>query len=788
MKKSLPIALATALIGAIPAAALQTEPVAKADRVAVSHGVVKAKSDVKTTVLPGAHSVMRTVGKRSVKSLRVTPELKSISPIMNRALRKAAAGELPAGLSFYENFEGAVADDAAWLPEGWSVVSNGDPSLGASEKWCIYKSDPAFMEAYEGNYMMMINFASVQQDEYLIMPKITVKENEQLKFSILETPLFFYQTWSEDGDVIDWGAMKWVVDPQQNGDITVEVRRNGGEWAKVWSMMDQYPAKAGDDITGIMSIGDFFERTVSLDEFAGEEIEIAFHCKALDCNTTAIDVVSVGLPSVDGISYMMPLNTLYWGFDRSEGWSSMNNIFTLNPVNTPIEFTNMSDIDGATYSWAYHDPETNDWGVSNAQDMLSVTYRPDYTSEFTCRNNLYYAPVLNASAPGASDGSFTINSPYIQAGGRADFVSNGIEYNFGLLPFNINETDYGFTLIDDENIGDPAIPVFGHNVNTNKYWLWWRFNGETPDPDSDVQLDAILNFLCAPSAPLVIEGLHLLATGKIQNNPEFKAEIIPLSEEFTPIEGTVLASATCKYDKFVVYEGSGTNDLFNICFDFAEPFVLDDTYQAYFVRISGFNCDDVTFFAPLQSLLPDPNYLCFGYVETRNKILSDDYRLSYTPLAYVEGEYGDCYNAFAIHIDGCYPWLDCDVDEINVAADGTPVTVSLGSYYDGADLKISAPAGIEASVSGRYGNCVLTVKHDDTEVIAQGDLTVSAPGVSKTIKIAQGAGISDVTPDSGKEIKAVYTVDGRQVNQTEATRGFYIIRYTDGTSSRTLLK
>lgn len=730
---------------------------------------------------------------RIIRHIENVSSHKGINPAMRKSASRAAA--LPEGMILWESFEDKDTTDINWLPEGWSVISNGDPNLELGAQWGVDLGGAGWgvPAAPDGNYFMGIGFSqtALEQDEWLFLPQLKIEENNELKFQLYSTPLFFYETYNPDYEVIDWINMEWLVDPVVKGDLTVQVKEGDGEWKQVWSMMDQFSDLSLEDLA---MYDQFDTYTVSLDEYAGKDVQIAFNYKAVDCNTIYIDCVSVGLPSLDGVSYAPPFETLYWGFDNSAEWSSLNLSIAQYPVFGPITFYNNWNVD-ATYAWTYHDPATNDWAVSNDQDMLELTYAPDYSSEFTRRNNMYYPPVLNASAPGASDGSYSMPVDYLQAGGKAEFMISGNDgtqslFETGLLPFNLSTDDYGILTIDVPSIGDPALPVFGYNRNSDRYWLEYTMNGEEPSEDDAVKMVAILNFIYAPSAPLVVSGVHVNALGKMTDKAELKIEIIACDEEYVPMEEAI-ATATCPYSKMMTYDGDMPYLFLNIPFEFDEPVVLDNSNMAYIVKLSGFNSEEVETFIPIQSIIPN-EYLCHGWLEKQIKVDSDEFRTSYTPMAYVEGIYGDCYNAFAINLDACYPWLTSDVEEVYVPADGTPVTVNLGSYYDGSVLKTNAEeiTGLVADIKGRYNECELTLSHDNTEVIIEGDLRIYAPGVEKVIKVSEKlTGVSNIDADSKHgEVVSIYRIDGTKVAKADASNGIFIVKYADGTIRKAILK
>lgn len=703
-----------------------------------------------------------------------------VMPKRKKANRAESA--LPEGVSFFESFEGWDMQTYNWIPEGWTSDSRGDAGLDALEKWGVDMPMPyyGFPYASDGNFAAAISYSLLPQDEWLISPEIQVTDNEVLTFDVFAYAYNFF-----DPDLIDWDTYTFT-ERKEICDFEVWVQPAGGEWQQIWSYLDQY---AGMTLYEIMMAtpSEFEQQSASLAAFAGETVKIAFRYAGQNGDTLLFDAVTVGLPSLAGTDYTSPsFETLYWGYSREAGWGSVDTGVAMYPALAPLTWMNNSYIDGATYRWIYSDPVTREWGaVSYEQDFLTVTYSPDYTDETTTRNNWYQPPTLRASAPGASDGEYTAPYTYLQAGGKAEYLfSDGELWETGLLPFDHNSEGTTFTILDDETIGDSAIPVFGHNANTDQYWLNYTFSSGdyTPDEGDYVHLTAIMNYLFPASAPLVVDGVHVLGVGQITDAAEFKIEIVPLSDEYVPDMEHPIASATCKGSDVIVYEG-GANNYLTIPFDFAEPAVIDNSRVGYMVKFSGFNSDAVTYFAPAQSAYPNKDYLCFGWIEKEMNI-GGQYGDSYTPIAYIEGDYGECYNAFAMNLSAYYPWLDSETAEINLATDGTAVTVPLSSYYDGSQLTVDCPAGITATAAGRYGECALTVS---ATADASGVITVKGPGVEKTFNVTASAGITDPAADGAVPV-AAYTADGRQLKVEDAKGGFFIMRYSDGSVRKVAVK
>ena len=93
-------------------------------------------------------------------------------------------------------------------------------------------------------------------------------------------------------------------------------------------------------------------------EFAGKKTKFAFRYVGSDGNTMFIDAIGVGYPELEGISYINPLETLYWGFDRTWSMGGLMGSFVQYPVYGPITWTNSMTVDNASYHWEYCDPAT----------------------------------------------------------------------------------------------------------------------------------------------------------------------------------------------------------------------------------------------------------------------------------------------------------------------------------------------------------------------------------------------------------------------------------------------
>ena len=774
--------LATAALGMAaqaPQASLQTS------RISEKLNVTNFKNTRSAHVRQLAPGVSVTAGQLKKMHIAAKAETSTIARTQ-RAIAKASATE--GGYALYEGFEGWDGEDNEWTPAGWSVEMKGE--VTRDESWSPATAFMGLTPA-DGNFMYGINYSSDAQDEWLISPAIDMLEGYSLTFWAYIDPSFIFSM-----DNIDWETMEYIGGRTVAATLQVWAQPEGEEWTMLHDYADDYKDLPLNELFELSPEG-LEKKNISLSSLAGKKAKIAFRYVGCDGNTMLIDAVGVGFPQLDDVAYMDPFCTLYWGFTHDWQLTALQADIAMYPVFAPITWTNNTYIDEATFTWTYCDPATAEFVTTEDPYELTVTYEPDYSSEATMRNNFFYPPTLTATAPGATPGSYTAPYTYFQAGGKMERTLNdGTEFTGTLLPFGVNERGITFVTCDDETIGDPSIPVFGHSEHTDLYWLNYTLNGNEPTPTDHSRLLGIANLFYASEAPIVVNGISAYGWGKVADDAEFKATIYGVNEEwsteyetFTPI-----ASATLKGSKFLK-EYDDDKGYLCMPFEFAEPAVVQATekHPAYFIMLEGFNSDKVEYFAPLQSAAPDPNNLCFGYIlnhiDMSGQVGRDPY-YSLKQMVYREyGKYNDLTGAFAIGLDAEYPWLTTDTKEIELPADGSAVQVKLGSYYDGSRLTVEAPAGVEAAVEGRYDKCVLTVRHNAATVIAEGNLTVKGPGVELSIPVKESTGISDITADGADhgEITGIYDLGGRRIEGTPAA-GIYVVRYSDGTAAKQAIR
>lgn len=702
---------------------------------------------------------------------------KTVDPRFN--VRKATAG-LPEGCVFSESFEGWDGTTPSWIPEDWTAINSSD-DVPAGNRWSVDGGNPlAGVIAPDGNYILGINYSADALDEWAVTPEIALSENMELTFHAFLNPMFLF-----DINYLDWSTYEFI-ERHVAATLQVMVQADGGEWTKVWDAVDEFA-----DVTGLEMMergGAFDQYTVDLADYAGKNVRIGFRYVGTDGDTMYIDNIAVGLPALDEVSYIPDFSTLYWGFGRNPGWEAMTLGVAQIPVFVPSTWMNMSPYENATYSWQYCDPVTADWDTSDEQEQLTLTYLPDYRKDFDVYTNLFYSPILSASQPGNSDGSYQSPTPYFNAGGTAQYYFPADDETFtgGLLPFD--QMSEGLTYLTVESdFGQLDTPITGYGPGSDEYWYNYTFPGED-NPAYGSYVEGIINFIYPSAAPFTLRGATVLARGKADDDAELTLSVCRLYEGVPDFDNPV-ATRTIHGSDFIHYDANSDTDYLTLVFDFDEPVVLSAAdSEAYIVALTGYHSDKFTYFAPMQSEIPNPAGLCFGWLIHMIKYDSEDYNASLMPLAYLEGPYGECYNAFAINLNGEYGWVGGPEDEVQVPADGT-ATVALDSYYAGTDLTVEAPEGVSASVAGRYGKTQLSISRAAGYTGAiDGNVTVKSPSHCVSIPVkADASGIEDiVAPDA--TVEGVFSISGQRVDAAALTPGVYIVRYSDGSVRKTVVK
>lgn len=697
------------------------------------------------------HSIKRLV--KTVGNTRINPYLKK------------AAKTSENGTILSEGFEAWDGEDLSWLPEGFATVSKSERET--AKGWEITSGEDLAMAGVGGlsGNALAINFDSELLDEWVVFPEVTLGDNMILSLSTFNDGVWYFSV-----ENVDWDTYEYIGDKIPAYDQKIMISEDGGaNWTELKSLAADFADYGFFELLNSQTYSPS-KVDVSLAEYSGKKVKLAFRYVGIDGNLGVLDNIMIGYPQMD-LSYSNPLGTLYFGM--SEDAIAMGNSFLVGPVYKPWVFYNNSYADGAKYSWNYFD-ENAEWAVSDEQDTLEVTYHTDYTNEFTTSNNLYYTPILNGTAPGYSDGSYT-RGKFLQAGGKGVMEAQ-------LQDGTTKMVDLGLGVIDPSAEGattysDQLTPVFGYSGDVDNYWSEYTF-GEDADENNYVRYNGFMNFFYTGDAPIVINGVRVTAFANISDGAKMKAEILPLSDEGVPAE-EAYATAYCEYDDmFIIPHGSNaTNDIVTLKFKFDEPVVMSsDVCMAYVVKISGFNDPEhVEYFNPMMSEESNPDGYALGWIEKSIVMDGGEPRTSLTPVVnYLE----DLYVSFYIMLDAEYPWLE-GPESVNIGAGGF-AEVIFDSSVEGKDLKFdNMPDWLSAKAEGIHGDTKVTFQIPLTDQIkGSATVTVTAPGVSHDIIVnADSNGVSGIEADAA--YTHIYDLSGTRVKSMDAA-GVYIVKDASG--------
>ncbi len=712
----------------------------------------------------------------------------------SKAIYKA---QTPEGSVLYENFDGWDGYTMYYIPDGWTLEQKGDGGNDAS--WMIFMPYPmlGYPSPIDGNFICGIMSSEANQDEWLISPKVTVGDGMELSYYMNLQPEYFYVL---DRTTVDFSKYEFIGEKQITYTIQVLVKAEGDEdWTVLRDYAQEYMDYTLREMMAISSVS-LVKNAVSLENYAGKEVQVAFRYLGSDGQAQFLDAVTIGQPSLDGVCYMNPTNSLYWGFTSDEYMTHLTIDVATYPVYTPLTWINYSDAE-ATYTWTYTDPETPSdldaptFLTSDDQDMLEVAYKPDYSTDETKVNNLYNFPTITGKEPGYSTTSYTAPYEYFQAGGKPEFYYDGGSINLTLLSYAQNLQGTTDLEVRDDKLGAYAVPVFGYSEFTDDYWLNYSLNEDKKIDGDYAKLIGIANiFFPSYDAPLVVNGITVYGYGRIYDDAVLTATIYALNEEMsTDFETfTVVGRATITGKDILSMSYMGSKGDLCLPFKFDTPVLVQasDEHPVYAFMLEGFNSDQVEYWSPYLSAYPDPFGMSFGYclkhIDLSNHIGGEPY-YAFRGLGYIEeGEYTDYYGSFAIGLDAEYPWLTAEAEKVEFAAGETTVTVALGSFYDGSKLSVEAPEGIDAKVEGRFNECMLTLTRQDGAAV-DGNVTVSGPGVKVVLPVSaagSSTGIDNISVDA--EIDAIYDLSGRKVVTPEA--GIYVVKYTDGQVNKVTVK
>ncbi|MCH5221214.1 MAG: hypothetical protein J1F05_02645 [Muribaculaceae bacterium] len=689
--------------------------------------------------------------------IKMVTGIPSLGNTINPRRKPAKVASTPEGFVLYEDFEAWDGMDDAWLPDGWAIDHRDSPE--SNRGWKMTEPMPIF-DFIESKCLTYEMFDQ-EVDEWAISPAFDVYEGMELCWGTMTSPYFY--NWDY------FNSTTFKLDKFEIvNDIKVNISTDGGEsWELLYSHAEELIKETDGNFFAMFdySVRPF---SASLEKYVGKTINVGFQIEGIDGNTTFIDDISVGLP-LTGASYRRPLSNLFFGLSSTD--ENVPASIMAGPVYKPMKYTNTTKTSKADYLWTYTD--TSGEEKTSTDKNLSVTYETDYTSAATTRNNMYHYPVLSASSAGTAPDSFTYGG-FIQAGGRGEYE----RYFTDTKDYEV--VDLGLTIIDPWTEGsatyaDLALPYFGYNHESDRYWSQRTF-GDEYDDDNWSHLVRIGDLFYSPDSPIVIDGIRTNAYGKVSRNAKFVAEIYFIGRNFV-IPDEPNFTATCTGNDITMIDRGGTSDILSFNFKFDEPIVISSDITPYFfVAIGGFHDpENVEYFSPEMSNYGNPNGLALGWIG-KEVCFAGDMLPSYgwSDVSYYVN---DELVSFYIMLDATFPWLEGNDETINIG-NGSSASIELDSYYDGSKLSFEGlPEWLTAKATGRYNKTVVTFTTANTIPDDKANVAIVGPGVRKEVTVVpKNVGVNNVVAAPATGASEVYTLDGRRVNDNNLTPGIYIKR------------
>lgn len=748
------------------------------------------------------NSVFKKPQKTEFGRHAINPEAAGRTHI-NKAKRMSA---LPEGTVLYEDFEEWDGQDKTWQPEGWTfnhkVIPAGHPL------WAPYAYDPYDPVNYPSNSYIFFSF-SEPVDEWLISPEFEIADGMILMSDVFNAGSYYF----------DIDAEMFTSDInsiEKANDFIIHISTDGGStWTPLHSMADDLLSENYSKAYEYWDRHGWETVVVDLSAYAGKKAQIAFQVvgnpvgmndpdpeKIPTSEAAGVDNIRVGYPIVD-VSYQRPQGALFFGLNEDDLY--VPGSIMVAPVFEPVTFVNTSSTPGAVYSWNYD--HTDGTLTSEDQDELTVTYKTNYESESTIRNNLYTMPELTGSGEFFSDTNFALPG-FIQAGGRAEYqihFTDTDEYEVLQL---------GMTVADPVTEGtrtyaDITVPYFGFNKESDRYWTCRVFNIGVNEYEKNYRdskedwskLTHYASFFYTTDAPLVIEGIRTNGYGRgygiggTLTGAKFKAEIYFLSDDF---EISETPNYTLELDgkDVKVVDRYASNHILYLNFKAEEPIVISGKdCQAFIVAISGFNDEEhIDYFSPEMSAYDNPDGLALGWYGLKTCWGGFELPLSWSPVLYHTEETeleGEQLISFYIMLDAYYPWLQNmeDKEEFTVNA-GESVSIMFDSFHAGDKLEFEGlPYWLQAKAEGQYDKTKVTFTAQDNAPAKEGaSVKVKGHGVSKEVRFNGGeSGIGDIASDDSNAPASYFTLDGKKVSGSHLAPGIYIKRQGN-TVSKILVK
>ena len=177
--------------------------------------------------------------------------------------------------------------------------------------WRVASAPEDFPKPLDGDKMALIYQASytdgdgkrveLSQDEWLVTPPIELGSNPQLTFGLSYVPMFLYNCSNE--------YLDFTSDPldfkERVPATTLKVMAradDADDWDEIYDVFDIWQGYTLDELMSKYYSRNFRDNEVSLDDYSGKNIRLAFRFSGYMGNAMALDAVKVTTVPEAGIS------------------------------------------------------------------------------------------------------------------------------------------------------------------------------------------------------------------------------------------------------------------------------------------------------------------------------------------------------------------------------------------------------------------------------------------------------------------------------------------------------
>lgn len=641
--------------------------------------------DANATVLservlaPGV-SEQECVLKNGVKYKRIVKADAQPVKVLKAPSSKADAE----GALLNEGFEGWDGTTKNWIPATWSEInSEGEAGSydGGAFTWFVSGQAGTLPTPVEGKYYCVIPYARVTradnkkedlpQDEWLVTPKMKLRTNEQLSFNISYSPLYLYDMSNEN---INFGTMEFIHQII-SATLKVYIRENGGEWKEIYDIEPAWRNYSLNDLFNNYYSQRSEDVVISLKNYEGKEVEIAFRYVGIRGNTMELDKVVVDKAKLTAL-YQRPAGTMYWGLSKNieypltvtDGGSART--FLHVPAYTDLTWTNRSSANVESVSWKYL-ADDGTAQTSTDKDLVSG-FIPSRSIE-----GLHPTPELTVKAQDFADESYKLPVLDVYAGGAPEM--DGKTYPLTLA--NVQKDDVSFLF------NSQSIPLSGFHKFTKNIWTQMLL-GKNPTDSAYYAPFGFMTKYEKPAKPYIVKRVWVLAYGMISETSKFGFAFYRCSPNDMPYAG--FAGAECAYAD-IVKVPMGNFNYYAIPFDVApiegsNPVVID---RDVFGLVYGLDCDQNNTIYLLQTISYDKNDTNSQYFYLSGMNNGKPTSAVLPAASLTDNNGNELKTHLFMELETEFPWLKAIKEtSLTVGAVGGDVKLCLDSYKDASELTV----------------------------------------------------------------------------------------------------